>query len=135
MNRCIFIGNMTKDPELRFVPASGMAVCKFGLALNDGYGDKKTVSYINCVAFAKTAEAIANYTSKGSKVAIESRVQTGSYDKKDGSGKVYTTDFIIDKIEFLSKQETGNTPSGNSFVPSNDEDVFNPVDPGEDIPF
>lgn len=71
MNRCIFIGNMTKDPELRFVPASGMAVCKFGLALNDGYGDKKTVSYINCVAFAKTAEAIANYTSKGSKVAIE----------------------------------------------------------------
>ncbi len=134
MNRCIFIGNITKDPELRFVPASGMAVCRFGLALNDGYGDKKTVSYINCVAFAKTAEAIANYTSKGSKVGIESRVQTGSYDSKEGK-KVYTTDFIIDKIEFLSKKETSSASSGSNFMPSDDEDIFQPVNDDSDIPF
>lgn len=137
MNKCMFVGNITKDPELRFIPASGMAVCKFSLALNDGYGEKKTVSYINCVAFAKKAEAIANYTEKGSKVAIESRVQTGSYDNKEGK-KIYTTDFIVDKIEFLSKKETSNTSSGNSNhfadFPDDENDVFQPVD-DDDIPF
>lgn len=127
MNKCIFIGNLTKDPDLAFTP-SGMAVCKFGLALNDGYGDKKTVSYINCVVFGKTAEATANYTNKGSKVAIESRVQTGSYDKKNGGGKVYTTDFIVDRIEFLSKRE-----EFNGYTPQED-DIFEPVEDSE-IPF
>lgn len=128
MNKCIFIGNLTKDPDLAFTP-SGMAVCKFGLALNDGYGDKKTVSFINCVAFGKTGEAAANYTNKGSKVAIEARVQTGSYEKKDGSGKVYTTDFIVDKIEFLSRKEeyTSNAPQ--------EDDIFEPVDSEDECPF
>jgi len=127
MNKCLFVGNITKDPELRFIPTSGMAVCKFSLALNDGYGEKKTVSYINCVAFGKTAEAVANYTGKGSKVAVEARVKTGGYDKQDGT-KVYTTDFMVDKIEFLDSRKK-------------DEDVFTPADfnpfeeADEDIPF
>lgn len=131
MNKCLFIANLTKDPELRFIPASGMAVCKFSLAINDGYGEKKTVSYINCVAFGKTAEAVANYTGKGSKVAVESRVKTGSYDKKDGT-KVYTTDFMVDKIEFLDNKKESNASSGdtNYF----DDDVFTPAD-DETIPF
>ena len=122
MNKCIFIGNITRETELKFIPSTGMAVCKFGLALNEGYGDKKKTYFINCTAFGKTAEAVANYTDKGSKVGIESRLQTVSYVNKQGV-TVYTTDFIIDKVEFLSKKEEVI------------DDTFTPVDDDEDIPF
>ena len=122
LNKFICIGNMTRDPELRF-PQSGIAVCKFSIAINDGWGDKKTVSFINCVAFGKTAEATANYTHKGSKVGIESRVQTSSYENKEGK-KVYTTDFIIDKIEFLDSKKD-----------KQEEDVFTPVEDFSEVPF
>jgi len=137
MNKFIVTGNLVRDSELRFVPATGMAICKFTIANNEGWGDKKTVNFFNCTAFGKTAEAIANYTSKGSKVLIEGKIQLGSYEKKDGSGKQYTTDVIVNQIEFLdSKKETSNTPSGNNFADFPDvEDVFTPVDDDSDLPF
>jgi len=138
MNVCIFSGNISREPELKFIPSSGLAVTKFGLAINYGWGDKKTVSFLNMTAFGKTAEAIANYVNKGAKITVRTHVQTGSYEKKDGSGKVYTTDFIVDEIEFPSKKETSNAPSGNSNhfsdFPDDENDVFQPVT-DEDIPF
>lgn len=136
MNKFIVTGNLVRDSELRFIPSKGMAVNKFIIANNEGWGDKKTVNYFNCTAFKATAEAIANYTSKGSKVLIEGKIQLGSYEKKDGSGKQYTTDVIVNQIEFLdSKKETSNAPSGNNFADFPDEDVFTPVDDDSDIPF
>jgi len=135
MNNCVFVGNISREPELRFVPASGTAVVKFGLAVNDGWGEKKTTSFLNMVAFSKTAEAIANYVTKGSKVTIRCHVKTGSYDNKD-SIKIYTTDFIVDEIEFPSKKETSNTPSGQrAEFPDEDNDIFQPVTDDSDIPF
>jgi single-strand DNA-binding protein len=138
MNKFIVTGNLVRDSELRFSP-SGVAVNKFTIANNEGWGDKKTVNFFNCTAFKATAEAIANYTHKGSKVLIEGKIQLGSYEKKDGSGKQYTTDVIVNQIEFLdSKKETSNAPSGNSNHFSDfpdEEDVFTPVDDSEDIPF
>lgn len=132
MNKFIALGNLTKTPELRY-GQSGTAVVRFGLAINEGYGDKKQTSFINCVAFGKTAEAISNYTDKGSKVLIDARVQTGSYDKKDGSGKVYTTDFVVNKIEFLDskKDNKGEKDFGD---PLQD---FTPIDDSSDdfLPF
>ena len=83
------------------------------------------------VAFGKTAEAITNYVAKGSKVTVRARVKTGSYENKEGR-KIYTTDFIVDEIEFPSKKES--QASGNSFEPQ-DEDIFTPVDNPDDIPF
>lgn len=124
MNKFVGIGNLVRDAELRFT-TDGKAVAKFTIAINDGYGDKKRVDYLNCVAFGKTAEATANYTFKGSKVAVDGKIQTGSYKNKDGK-TVYTTDIIVNNIEFLTKKEQGlgdDTP-----------EVFQPVD-DEDIPF
>ncbi len=136
MNSCIFTGHITKDPEMMY-SQQGMAITKFGLAVNDGWGDNKTVNFLNMVAFKKTAEAIANYTNKGSKVTVRCRVKTRSYEKKDGSGKVYTTDFVVDEIEFPSKKESQeqSKPQSNSF--SDDEDIFQPVDESDmdSIPF
>ena len=62
MNKVILIGNMTKPADLKFTPNTGLAVATFTLAINEGWGDKKKTNYINCVAWRKTAEALANYT-------------------------------------------------------------------------
>lgn len=124
MNKFIVTGNLVKDSELKFVPSTGMAITKFTIGNNEGWGDKKTVNFFNCTAFGKTAEAIANYAHKGSKVLIDGKVQLGSYEKKDGSGKNYTTDVIVNQIEFLD-------PKGQA----KDEDVFEPVEDFSDIPF
>lgn len=135
MNVCIFQGNITREPELKFIPSSGLAVVKFGLALNDGWGEKKTTSFINMVAFSKTAEAIANYVTKGSKVTVRCHVKTGSYDNNEGK-KLYTTDFIVDEIEFPSKKEGQTQPRQAEFNGfPDDEDVFQPVDLDSEIPF
>ena len=136
MNNCVFSGRMVKDPELKFIPSTGMAVTKFSLAVDYGFGDKKKTSFLNMTAFSKTAEAIANYTNKGAKVTLRTHVQTGSYDNKEGV-KVYTTDFIVDEIEFPSKKETSNAPNSTSAnFDDFENDVFQPVDDSEnDIPF
>ena len=136
MNNCNFTGNVTREPELKFIPSSGLAVTKFGLAVSYGYGDKKTTSFLNMTAFSKTAEAIANYVTKGAKVTVRCHVQTGSYENKEHV-KIYTTDYIIDEIEFPSKKESSNAPSGNNNSFNDFEnDIFQPVDDSEnDIPF
>jgi single-strand DNA-binding protein len=126
MNKFIVTGNLVKDSELKFVPSTGMAIAKFTIGNNEGWGDKKTVNFFNCTAFGKTAEAIANYAHKGSKVLIDGKVQLGSYEKKDGSGKNYTTDVIVNQIEFLD-------PKGQA--KPQEEDIFEPVDDFSDIPF
>lgn len=129
LNVCVFSGHISREPELSYVPSSGLAVTKFGLAVNDGWGEKKTVNFLNMVAFGKTAEAITNYVTKGSKVTVRTRVKTGSYENKEGR-KIYTTDFIVDEIEFPSKKES----QGQAQQPQ-DEDVFEPVEDDSDIPF
>jgi single-strand DNA-binding protein len=108
-----------------------MAIAKFTIGNNEGWGDKKTVNFFNCTAFGKTAEAIANYAHKGSKVLIDGKVQLGSYEKKDGSGKNYTTDVIVNQIEFLDPKGQAKTQNNFDDFP----DVFEPVEDFSDIPF
>lgn len=137
MNKCIFIGRITRDPEMRYVGAdSQTVVAKFGLAINrrfkrDGEPD---ADFINCVAFGKVAEIIEKYTSKGSQIGIVARVQTGNYTNKDGE-KVYTTDFVVEELDLLSKSSNGENASAP--VPSNQsQDGFMNVDDSqEELPF
>ena len=116
MNSVILIGNLTRDPELRY--STGMnqtAVCRFTVAVNDGYGDKQRTSFIPIVVFGKQAENCDRYLAKGRKVAVEGRIQTGSYTNKEGN-KVYTTDVIANHVEFLG----GGGEGGQGRRPSND---------------
>lgn len=134
MNKEILIGNLTKDVELNFTAGSGMAVAKFSLAINRM--KKGEVDYINCIGFGKTAETIGQYFFKGSKIAIEGHIQTGSYDAKDGI-KRYTTDVIVDRFEFVEKSNNGQATQGNDFGNSKKDDFdadMTPVDDG-DMPF
>ena len=101
MNSVILIGNLARDPELRY--STGMnqtAICRFTVAVNDGYGDKQRTSFIPIVVFGKSAENCDRYLSKGRKVAVNGRIQTGSYTNKEGN-KVYTTEVIANNVEFL----------------------------------
>lgn len=122
MNKCIFTGNLTKDIDLRFAAGSGKAVARFGIAVK-GF-KKDDVSFLNCIAFGKTAETMAQYLNKGSKVILDCSVKTGKYEK-DGN-TIYTTDFIVNSFEFGS---TGNKDN------SNQENDLMPIEDGGDIPF
>ena len=144
MNSVILIGRLCKDPELKFIPATGMAVTKMSLAVDkDLFGEKKqqavsqgkaTADFINITVFGKLAENCANYLAKGKQCAVHGRISTGSYTKDDGS-KVYTTDIIADKVEFIgSKSEGQAKPQGNN-LDDLDEDIFQPVDDESEVPF
>lgn len=100
MNSVSLVGNLTRDPEYR---ESGQGVCKFSIAVEDGYGETKIVSYPSIVVFGKQAKSCYEYLKKGRKVAIQGRIQTGSYERE--GRKIYTTDVIASRVEFLSKAE------------------------------
>jgi single-strand DNA-binding protein len=145
MNVAIIIGRVVRDPELKFIPSSGLAVTKMTIAVDrDLFGDKKqqaisqgkpTADFIPVTIFGKMAESSAQFLAKGSQVAVKGRINTGSYTKDDGT-KVYTTDILADKVEFLGSKADGQAkPSGNNFSDFPDEDVFTPVDDSEDPPF
>jgi single-strand DNA-binding protein len=110
MNISIILGRLTKTPEIK-TSANGTKLLNFTLAVNKKYKDQDQTSYINCVAFNKTAEIIANYTEKGSKVIVEGEIQTRSYDKD--SIKVYVTEIVVNQvtiIDFKSKDAQQDAP-------------------------
>ncbi|TPG93540.1 single-stranded DNA-binding protein (plasmid) [Brevibacillus laterosporus] len=137
LNRVILIGNLTKDPELRYT-TNGVAVATFTLAINRpkrGEGDQET-DFINIVAWRQLADLCANYLSKGKKAAVEGRLQTRSYDNKEGK-KVYVTEVVADNVQFLSSQ--GSEPSGNKKSDSSNDpfsDTGKPINiSDDDLPF
>ena len=111
MNKVILIGNLTKDAELSFVKGTGSAITKFNLAVSRGYKDKNETDFINCVVFGKIAENVAQYTAKGSKVAVEGSLRINNYTDKDGNKRSFT-EIYVNNIEFLNKvgSSTTNTP-------------------------
>lgn len=130
MNKVILIGRLTKDPEINFIPTNGKAVVRFNLAVTRAY-KKDEADFINCKAFGKTAETIANYITKGRQIALVGSIRTGSYEDKDGS-KRYTTEVWVESFNFIgnNKSESENTEyNPNTFG----EDMI-PVDDG-DAPF
>ena len=131
MNTVNLIGRLTKDPELKYTP-SGVAICKFIVAVNRDFtsqNGEREADFINCTAFKKTAENLSNYQTKGSQIGVVGRIQTGSFEGQDGK-RVYTTDVIVDRVEFLgSKQNEGqaNTrppqQNNNGPIEVNDSDL------------
>lgn len=124
---------MTKDPILTFTAGTGTAVTRFSLAVTRPFKKDET-DFINCVAFNKTGETIAQYFTKGKPIAITGSIRTGSYDAKDGT-KRYTTDVVVESFEFIGqgKQEhKEDNPFNNGGM--NFEEEMTPVDDG-DMPF
>lgn len=105
INRVDIIGRLTKKPELRY-SQSNTAIVKGNVAVNRKY-KKDEADFINIVAFNKTAELLNQYFDKGSQIGISGRIQTGSYEDKNGK-KNYTFDVVVEEITFIdSKKENG----------------------------
>lgn len=131
----MLLGRLTKDLELRY-SQSGMAFSSFSLAVPRKFkkeGEEKQSDFPNCKVFGKTAEFMSKYMGKGAQIAIEGRIQTGSYEK-DGQ-KHYTTDVIIDQAYFAdSKKPVGG---GDAQEPAqySGTDGFMPMGTDDELPF
>ena len=130
MNKAVIIGRLTKEPTLVFAQGTGNAVTTFTVAVNRRFKreGQPEADFIPVVVFGKTAEACANYTSKGKLISVSGGIQTRTYDAKDGTKK-YVTEVIADEVDFLEwadKQEGNKAP--------NQENDITPVDDSE-IPF
>ena len=116
INRVVLTGRLTRDPELKST-SSGISVAVFTLAVNRQYTDangNRGTDFISCVIWRKAAENFCNFTSKGSLVGIDGRIQTRSYDNKDGQ-RVYVTEVVVDSFALLESKrdrETSNN-TGN----------------------
>lgn len=130
INKVILIGRLTRDPELNFAAGSGTAVTRFGLAVKRPF-KKDESDFINCVAFGKPAETIAQYITKGRQLAVTGSIRSGSYDAKDGS-KRYTSDVVVESFEFIGNKNNESSQVNNS--ESNFGNDLTPVDDG-DMPF
>ena len=135
MNKVVLIGRLTKDLELRYTPGTGMAVTTVTLAIDrfNASTKQREADFISVVIWGKQAENTANYMSKGSQMAISGRIQTRSYDAKDGT-KRYITEVVAQEVSFLSKGKDNNLSTQNFGEQSFDEDIM-PVDDMSDIPF
>jgi single-strand DNA-binding protein len=114
VNKCIFIGNLGRDPEIRYMP-SGDAMANFSIACTDSFkgksGEKQErTEWVRIVMFGKQAEIAGEYLKKGSPVYIEGRLQTRKWQNKEGQDQ-YTTEIVADRMQMLG----GRSGGGNAF--------------------
>lgn len=141
MNSVILIGRLTRDPELVYTPSNQTAVTHFSIAVDrpTAQGKERQADFIRITTFGKQAENCDRYLHKGKQVAVNGRIQTGSYKNKEGQ-TIYTTDVIANSVEFLG--------SSQQSIPRQPDEVYNDGVPnyqgelpdgfeatGEDIPF
>jgi len=118
MNKVFLIGRLTRDPELRYT-SSNLANMRCSLAVDRQFardGEERGTDFINIVAFGNRAETMKKYLSKGSQIAVDGRIQTGSYDGADGK-KVYTTDVIVENFQFLDRKGSQSADSEDNVTP------------------
>ena len=129
MNNVSLVGRLTRDPEIK-VTNSGSSYARFSIAV-DRRGKDAGTDFINIVAFGKTSEFIERYFRKGQRIGINGRIQTGSYEGKDGK-KVYTFDVIAENVEFVESKS-----ASASATPANADGFVNIPDGVEDpgLPF
>ena len=159
MNSVVLIGRLTRDPEVRYTAGTQMAVCTFTLAIDRPVkaGGEKQTDFPRITVFGRQAETCEKYLKKGRMVAIQGRIQTGSYTNKNGD-TVYTTDVVANRVEFIDWGNNQNpnggqggygqsaysapqaqpapAPAMQSQAPAQDDDMpdsFEAID--EDVPF
>lgn len=106
INTVALMGRMAADPELR-TTTKGDEVVSFTLALDAGYGDKKTTSWVDCVAFKGSAKFVSTYFRKGSMIAITGRISTRNYEDKNGA-KRKSTEVICESVSFCGDKQSNN---------------------------
>ncbi|MBI5143682.1 MAG: single-stranded DNA-binding protein [Candidatus Omnitrophica bacterium] len=128
LNKVFLIGNLTRDPELRYIP-SGMAVATFTIAVNRVYksqsGEKKEqTTFVRVVVWGRRAEVASEYLSKGSPLFVEGRLQSRNWESQDGQ-KRSTIEVIADNIQFLRAGGKAPAPADTQAAPQEDLETIN----------
>lgn len=131
LNKTIIIGRLTRDLELRKTQA-GKSVLNFSVAVNRQYNRDES-DFINCIAWEQTADFMSTYLGKGALISVEGRIQTGSYEGKDGK-KVYTQDVVAERVQALeSKSQRSEGMQNNNTYERKEEKALDIDD--TDLPF
>ena len=139
INRVVLAGRTTRDLELRNTK-SGTSVCSFTLAVERNFKSKngdREADFISCIAWKKTAEVMSQYVKKGSVIGVDGRIQTRSYDNRDGQ-RVYVTEVVVDNFSFLGGSSKGSQGSKNKQPSNQSNDPFDSneqTDVTDDLPF
>lgn len=136
MNKVVIIGRLTKDPELKYTPGNGTAVTQITVAVERRFkkDGQQEADFIPVVIWGKAAESTAQYTEKGRLIGISGRIQTRSYEAKDG-GKRYVTELVAEEVKFLEfakKSSDASNTSGEEYGASYED--MTPID-DDQIPF
>lgn len=122
LNRTVLAGRLVRDPELRYT-SNGVAVSNFTLACNRPFKNQdgeQEADFIQCVAWKKQAENLANYQKKGNMIGIDGRIQTRTFEDKDGK-TIYVTEVLAENIQFLEPRKSENGPSTNQGYQQNNQ--------------
>ena len=135
----ILTGRLTRDPEVRYSQGEkSIAIARYTLAVDRKFKKEgeQSADFISCVAMGKNGEFAEKYLKQGTKIAIEGRIQTGSYTNKDGN-KVYTTDVIVEGHEFCESKSSQNQSQQNNNGPVPNSDGFISIPDGieNELPF
>lgn len=139
VNKAILIGNLGKDPELRYTPG-GAAVCNFPIATTEKWRDqqsnelKERTDWHNIVLWGRQAENAKEYLQKGSPVYIEGRIQTRSYDDKDGN-KRWITEIVGQRMQFLGRRSDSQRDDSSASAPPPEMSAQPISDEDDDLPF
>ena len=124
MNKVILMGRLTRDPEVRYSQAAEpLAIARYTLAVDrrfqrrDNSGNEQTADFIRCVAFGRSGEFAEKYFHQGTKIVAEGRIQTGSYQDKDGK-TVYTTEVVVENQEFAESKAASDNNAGFAQAPA-----------------
>ena len=143
-SKAIIAGNVTRDPEMRTTP-SGSQVCSFAIAVNRSYKDSSgaqqdQVSYLDCVAWGKSAEIISQYIKKGSQLLVSGRLEQRSWEDKNSGQRRSRTEVIVEDFTFMGGNGNGNGGNGgghssasSSKSTSSEDDYSSDVVP-DDVP-
>jgi single-strand DNA-binding protein len=115
-NKIVLVGNLTRDPQMRYLP-SQTAVVDFGLAVNHKFKtksgeDKEEVLFVDCVAFGKPGEVINQYCQKGKQLLIEGRLKFDTWEDKQGGGKRSKHSVVVENFQFLGDRAGGQSAGG-----------------------
>ena len=135
MNCVVLIGRLTRDPEMRYLPDTQMAVAKFSIAIDrvQGTGKEKKTDFPGITVFGKSAENCEKYLKKGRLVGVQGRLQTGSYKNKEGA-TVYTTEVVADRVEFLEWGDRNESAAPGAALESDIPEGFQALE-DDDVPF
>ena len=140
MNSVQLVGRFTRDPEVRYAN-SGTTVARFSVAVDRRFKQEggESADFVNCIAFGKTAEFIEKYFTKGQRIGLNGRIQTGSYTNQEGQ-KIYTTDVVAESVEFVESKGSGQQSGNQSDRPvpnTASSDGFMDIPDGidEELPF